>query len=283
MSENNISYYSISESIKEICKQLQENENLDNDNAIVVNEKLIFQKGDLVVLGSRPGIGKTAFAITLTRQLAVEQNFPIGFISPETNKHHISLRFLSQIAEVDYKKIEYKKLSKIDISKIIKASEVLAKSPIYINDEQLISMENIKKTTFEFSQKNVKLVFIDYLTLIKDLGVLCYEYFEITDEYAARVEYILHSLKQLASDLNIVIIVLVQIARSPTGAAPSIRSFLGTSLIVKENADKVLLLHRDRLPNKEEQSYHLEITDYKKCIYSEIDSYFSTKYLSFEI
>ena len=93
----------------------------------------------------------------------------------------------------------------------------------------------------------------------------------------------MHSLKQLASELNIVIILLVQIARSPSGAAPSIRSFLGTSLIVKENADKVLLLHRDRLPNKEEQTYHLEITDYKKWIFSEIDSYFSTKYLSFEI
>lgn len=111
MSENNISYYSISESIKEICKQLQENENLDNDNAIVVNEKLIFQKGDLVVLGSRPGIGKTAFAISLTRRLSVEQNIPIGFISPETNKHHISLRFLSQITEVEYKKIKYRKLA----------------------------------------------------------------------------------------------------------------------------------------------------------------------------
>lgn len=277
------SYCSISEPVKEICKQLQENGSLDNDNAIVVNEKLIFQKGDFVVLGSRPGIGKTAFAISLTRRLSVEQNIPTGFISPETNKHHISLRFLSQITEVEYKKIKYRKLSKNDISKIIKASEILTKSPIYINDEQLISLENIKRTIIGFSNQNVKIVFIDCLGLIKDLGVLCYEYYEITDEYASRVEYILHSLKQLASDLNIVIILLVQIARSPSGAAPSIRSFLGTSLIVKENADKVLLLHRDRLPNKEEQTYHLEITDYKKWIFSEIDSYFSTKYLSFEI
>lgn len=283
MSENNISYYSISESIKEICKQLQENENLDNDNAIVVNEKLIFQKGDLVVLGSRPGIGKTSFALSLTRKLAMEQSLPVGIISLETNMYYITLRLLSQIVEVKYEKLRYRKLSKSDISKIEKASAVLSRSPIYINDERAVSLEHIKKTVIDFSKQKVQIVFIDYLSLIKELGVLCCEYVEITDEYAARVEYILHSLKQLASDLNIVIILLVQIARSPTGAAPSIRSFLGDSNIVRANADKILLLHKDSRQNTEEQSYHLEIVNMKKLCSSYIDSYFSTKYLRFEV
>ena len=283
MTEKSISYCSISESVNDFCKQLQEYKNEDENNKIVVNEKLMFQKGDLVVFGSRPGIGKTSFEISLTRQLAVEQNIPIGIISPEINKKHISMRFLSQIAEVDYKKLKNKNLSKSDISKIQKASEVLMKSPIYINDEQLISLEKIKKTIIDFSKKDVKIVFIDYLGLIRDLGILCFEYIEVTDEYASRVEYILHVLKQLASDLNIVIILFVQIARSPSGAAPSIRSFYGPSLIVKENADLVLLLHRIRTWDKEDEDYHLEITNLQNLSYSEIDSYFSKKFLRFYI
>ncbi len=191
------------------------------------------------------------------------------------------MRFISQIAEVDYKKLKNTKLSKNEISKIQKASEVLMKSPIYINDEQLISLEKIKETIMDFSKKDVKMVFIDYLWLIKDLGVLCNEYYEVTDEYISRVEYILHILKQLASDLNIVIILLVQIARSPSGAAPSFRSFHGPSLIVKENSDMVLLLHRIRTWDMIDEDYHLEIRNQQNKTYSEIDSYFSKKYLRF--
>lgn len=254
---------SISDPLEKICIDLETRKTLEDYNKIVILEKLSFSKGDLVVLGSRPGLGKTGLALSLTRKLAIEQNFPIGIISPETNRRYITLRLLSQILEIEYEKLAYKPLPNADIARIKNISKLLSKCPIYINDKRLISINEIKESIIEMNSKyNAKIFFIDNIGLIQEIAVLQQEEdVEITDECILRTGYFLAALKQLAAELNIVIVALSQISRSPTGAVPSISSFKGLSPIIKEKADKVLLLNRYR--TREEK----ETTDFTLAIY----------------
>lgn len=282
ITKETINYSTISETLDSVCNKLEAGNFLKENKDIIVNDKLTFQKGDLVVLGSRPHIGKTGFTISLIKKLAINQSYPVGIISPDTKKQYIALRLLSQMTEIEYDKLKYDKLSKKEISKIKDASKIISNCPIYINDQELISIKNIIKVISELnSTKNINIFFIDGISLIKEIAELEIESFETNCEYSDMMVHLLDIFKQLAVELNIVIIINTNLSRSGTSAQPTIRSFIGLSTIVRKKADKILILHRNRCKEKYEiQSYDLFI--YRKTgPFSSISNYYYGPYILF--
>lgn len=198
-----------------------------------------FQNSELIIIGARPSIGKTAFALSMMQTIAVEKHIPCGFFSLEMSYQSIGQRLLSQVARIPGGKIRSGTLSLADFKKLQDGASLCYQAPLYICDTpnmqllELRSMARRMKANYD-----VKVIFIDYIGLIS------------TDDPKAKVfesvSEISKSLKALARELNIPIIALCQVARDAEGQEPNLAQLRGSGSI-EQDADVVLFLHRDRL------------------------------------
>ena len=265
--ENNI--FTLSEVIKETTEKVLSGKPDNPKNQITVNEDLAFRKGELVVLASRPSIGKTAFALSLLRKLAFDSNASAGFCSlGDVNRRQIGMRLLSQVAEIVYTKIISGSLKKEESKKLMLAADELSKAPVFVSDEKNVSLTKLKSIIKRMAeQQKTQLVFIGCLGDIlecRDFFDTCFteESHDITDSCRLVVSDILDSMKQLATDLNLSVVLLMNLFRTSSGTVPSIRSFKGLSGIVRDKADEILLLDRLRVPE------HVFCTDYSLKLYN---------------
>ncbi len=205
-----------------------------------------FQRSDLIVVAARPSMGKTAFALNVARNAAVESQIPVGFFSLEMSKEQLAMRLLCSEARVDSQKIRSGFLSKHEAASMIKAAKGFSDAPIFIDDTPAISALELRaKARRMMADKGLGLIVVDYLQLMQ--GRLNSERRE------QEISEISRSLKALAKELFIPVIALSQLNRKVEerhDKRPQL-SDLRESGAIEQDADVILFLYRDEMYNKE--------------------------------
>ena len=198
-----------------------------------------FQNSELIIIGARPSIGKTALALSMMQYIAVEKHISCGFFSLEMPYEAIGMRILAQEARVNMSKIRSGMLKREDISKIQNAAGRWFEAPLYVVDTPNMRLIDLRAMARRMVTKHdVKIIFIDYIGLITtdDTSKATYD----------QVAEISKSLKALARELQIPIVALSQVARDAEGEEPKLNQIRGSGA-VEQDADVVMFLHRDRL------------------------------------
>jgi replicative DNA helicase len=201
-----------------------------------------FQNSEMIILGARPSVGKTAFALNMAANIVVKEKRPVAFFSLEMPDVTLTTRLITAEAKVDAHSLRTGFISNADSIRLRDAAGVLYDTPLYIVDTSNMQLLDLRTYARKLrAEKNVEIIFIDYIGLIG------------TDEYFnnvyERVSYISRSLKSLARELNIPIVVLSQVARAAEKEEPTLAS-LRDSGAVEQDADVVMFLHRDRKNEK---------------------------------
>lgn len=206
------------------------------------NKTAGFQKGDLIIIGARPAMGKTTFAQNLAYNIATRNGETKGvlFFSMEMGKNEIVDRMISDIASVDAWKIRTGNVSDEDFAKIGDALGDMSEVPLYLDDTSAMTIDDLKnKARRAAHDHNIALIIVDYLQLIQG-----------SDRYKGNrvqeVTEISRGLKTLARELEIPVIALAQLSRGVTGRDDPrpVLSDLRESGSIEQDADLVMFLHR---------------------------------------
>ncbi|WP_028324600.1 replicative DNA helicase [Desulfatirhabdium butyrativorans] len=207
------------------------------------------QKADLLILAARPSMGKTALALNIARNVAVESNVPCAIFSLEMSKEQLSMRMLCAEARIDSGRLRDGFFSREDWGRITHAASVLTTAPIYIDDSADISALTIRAKARRLKmEKNLGLIIIDYLQLMKSSVSAERRDLEISD--------ISRSIKSLAKEIDIPIIALSQLNRKleeRSDKRPQL-SDLRESGALEQDADIVAFIYRDEVYNREENN-----------------------------
>ena len=198
-----------------------------------------FQKSELIIIGARPSIGKTALALSMIQNIACERRIPCGFFSLEMPYESIGMRLLAQEARVPMQKIRSGMLKVDDVKKIQDAAGRWFEAPLYTVDTPNMKLIDLRAVARRMVKNNkVEIIFIDYIGLISTE--------DPTAPVFEQVSLISKSLKALARELSIPIVALCQVARDAEGQEPNLAQLRGSGSI-EQDADVVMFLHRDRI------------------------------------
>lgn len=206
-----------------------------------------WQKGDLVILAARPGVGKTAFVINALRNAAVNFNKPVALFSMEMPSTQIMTRLLSLECELNSEAVRNGKLSEEDWQRVYNKAKVLEKAPIFIDDSAGISITELRAKCRRLqNQYGISMIAIDYLQLMSaNMGSR--QSFNREQE----ISTISRNLKELAKELSIPVIVLSQLNRAVESRhekRPQL-SDLRESGAIEQDADIVMFLYRPEYHN----------------------------------
>jgi replicative DNA helicase len=198
-----------------------------------------FQNSEFIVIGARPSVGKTAFALTIAAHMAIRQKIPVGFFSLEMSAMAIMQRLLSMEARLDSQRMRTGMLSPADFSRITEACSKLYDAPLYISDSPDLKLLDLRAQARRMKAKqDVKIIFVDYITLIgsenRDLP---------RHEQIAEIS---RSLKALARELALPVIALSQVRRETEGKKPNLAD-LRESGSIEQDADVVIFIHTEDL------------------------------------
>lgn len=199
-----------------------------------------FQPSELIIIGARPSVGKTAFGINIARFACLECNTPTLFVSLEQARTEISERLLCVEGKIDSHKLRRGHMTPTDESDLIAAGERLSASPFWIDDNPIQDIMRIAANARRMKRKHgIKFLMLDYLQLIdsdKKTGANRQE----------QVSAISRRLKGIARELKIPVVALCQVNRGPedrSSKEPRL-SDLRESGAIEQDADTVLMLHR---------------------------------------
>ena len=201
------------------------------------------QYSELTLLAGRPSIGKTALMLSLAYHVAAIEEVGVAIFGLEMSKEQLGQRLLSVVARVDSQKMRNGKIYGDDEKRVGRASKILEKAPIYINDTPAISLNDlriqIKKLT---DSKNIGLVFVDYLQLMR--GGSWHKNRE------SEIKEILSGLKNLAIEYNIHVVVLSQLPNAIEERKNKRPKISDLPEFYLDYADNILLLYRSALYKK---------------------------------
>ena len=201
-----------------------------------------FQKGDLIILAARPSVGKTALALTLARNAAVETGVGMAIFSLEMSKMQLAQRLLSVETKVDLHKLRTGRLRDEDWMNLTHNIERLAQAPIYIDDTPGISVLEARAKARRLQREHgVGMVIIDYLQLMS--GHIR------TQSREQEISHISRGLKAMAKELDVPVLALSQLSRaveSRTDRRPQL-SDLRESGSLEQDADVVMFIYRPEM------------------------------------
>ena len=198
-----------------------------------------FQKSDLIIIAARPSMGKTAFALSLARNSAVDHNVPIAIFSLEMATVQLATRLISAEARINAHNIRTGKFRAEEGPKISRTVHKLSKAPIYIDDTPALNVLELRAKARRLkTEKGLGLIIIDYLQLMGASSRV--------ESREREISIISRSLKALAKELNIPVIALSQLNRSveSTSDKRPMLSHLRESGAIEQDADVVLFLYR---------------------------------------
>ena len=203
------------------------------------------QRSDLVIIAARPSMGKTAFAMNIAENAAVEDKQVVGVFSLEMSREALLLRLLCSQAKVDAHKMRTGSLWQDDERKVKRAMEQLAHAPIFIDDTPGISLSEMraKARRLKQSQGHLDLIIVDYLQLMSG-GSKRYE--NRTQEVSA----ISRGLKALAKELSVPVVALSQLSRAPESRGGDHRPQLADlreSGSIEQDADLVMFIFHEEV------------------------------------
>ncbi|WP_080798032.1 replicative DNA helicase [Desulfamplus magnetovallimortis] len=207
------------------------------------------QKSDLIILAARPSMGKTAFALNIARNVAVEERVPVAIFSLEMSQEQLSMRLLTSEARIDSTRLKSGFISVDDFQNVTNAAGLLNEIPIFIDDTPNITPMEIRAKTRRLKMdKGLGLIIIDYLQLMKAPFK--------SDRRDLEIAEISRSLKSLAKELNIPVIALSQLNRmlEQRSEKRPLLSDLRESGALEQDADIVSFIYRDEVYNKNEDN-----------------------------
>jgi replicative DNA helicase len=206
------------------------------------------QPSDLVIIAARPSMGKTAFALNIAQNAAVNDKKVVGIFSLEMSRESLLLRLLCSQARVDSHKMRTGFLGRDDFGKLAAALGALTDAPIFIDDTAGISLTEMraKARRLQQSQNGLDLLIVDYLQLMSGSGMGGRKFENRTQEVSA----ISRGLKGLAKELKVPVIALSQLSRAPESRGGDHRpqlSDLRESGSIEQDADVVAFIFREEV------------------------------------
>ena len=197
---------------------------------------------ELIILAARPGVGKTAFALNLATNVAMNSNSTVAIFTLEMAAEQLAMRMISSIGKIEMNKLKSGNLAHEDLKRFNEAISRLAETKIYIDDTAGITIGEIRSKCRRLasSPDGLSLVIIDYLTLIQGSS-------RYSGNRQQEVSEISRSLKTMALELGVPVIALAQLSRNVEGRENKrpILSDLRESGSIEQDADIVLFLHSD--------------------------------------
>jgi len=242
------------------------------------------QKADLVILAARPSLGKTSLALDIARHAATNEKVAVGIFSLEMSKEQLVERLIASQAGVDLWRLRTGKLSDEgadnDFVRISEALNRLSAAKLYIDDAASPNVLQIRTMARRLqAEKGLDLLIIDYLQLMQGSGRI--------ENRTQEVSEISRSLKGLARELNIPIVALSQLSRSPetrTDQIPRL-SDLRESGAIEQDADVVLFIYREDKVKKDTDKKNvaeIHIAKHRNGPTGKIELYFNEHYVSFK-
>ena len=205
-----------------------------------------FQPSDLILIATRPSMGKSAFAMNIVTYLAVRQQLPVAFFSLEMSQKQLITRLFSTESRIDAQKLRIGQLSSDEWRELANAASRIGKSQIFMDDIPGISISELRTRARKYKlDHDIKAIFIDYLQLMSGSGS--------SDNRQQQISDISRALKSLARELNIPVIALSQLNRSVEQREDHrpILSDLRESGAIEQDADVVMFLYRDDYYHKD--------------------------------
>ncbi len=199
-----------------------------------------WQPSDIVIVAARPSMGKTAFVLSMSRNMAVEHKVPVAFFSLEMSAQQLVTRLIISETGISSEKIRTGDLSKEEWQMLESKSAALSEAKIFIDDTAAISLTELRAKCRNLKiQHDIQLVIIDYLQLMSGPP-------ETKNSREQEVSQISRGLKAIAKELNIPVIALSQLNRAVenrTDKRPQL-SDLRESGAIEQDADIVIFIHR---------------------------------------
>lgn len=205
-----------------------------------------WQKGDLVIIAARPAMGKTAFVLSMAKNMAIDFSIPVAFFTLEMPNVQLSKRIISNVANLNGEKIKSGRLEQHEWDRVYKEINTIYGSPLYLDETPGLSVTQLRtKARRLVREHGVKIIIIDYLQLMNASGM----------KFGSReqeVSTISRSLKALAKELGIPIIALSQLNRSTETREDKrpVLSDLRESGAIEQDADIVCFIHREEYYTK---------------------------------
>ena len=199
-----------------------------------------WQRSDLIIIAARPAMGKTAFVLSMAKNMAVDLNTPVAIFSLEMSNVQLVNRLISNVCEIEGEKIKSGRLSDMEWDQLNTRIKNLYQAPLYIDDTPSLSISELRtKARRLVRERDVKMILIDYLQLMNASGM----------KFGSReqeVSTISRNLKALAKELNIPIIALSQLNRSTETREDKrpVLSDLRESGAIEQDADIVCFIPR---------------------------------------
>lgn len=208
-----------------------------------------WQKSDLIILAARPAMGKTAFVLSMVKNIAVDFNRPVAMFSLEMSNVQLCNRLIMNVCEIEGEKIKNGRLTPGEWQQLDSRAVALNGAPVYLDDTPSLSVFELRSKARKLKREHdIQLIIIDYLQLMNASGM----------NFGSReqeVSIISRNLKALAKELDIPIIALSQLNRnlesrgngkndnSVDGKTPQLAD-LRESGAIEQDADMVLFIHR---------------------------------------
>ena len=198
-----------------------------------------FQNSEMIIIGARPSMGKTALALSMIQHIAIEKKIPTAFFSLEMSNVQVMQRLLSQESRLSGEKIRTGALKLEHFQRLQDAAGRIYVSPLWIDDTPNMKLLELRSTARRLrAQNKVEIIFIDYIGLIQNENTNIPRHEQIGE--------VSRSLKSLARELKIPIVVLSQVGRQSEGNKPTLAD-LRDSGSIEQDADVIMFLHRERV------------------------------------
>ncbi len=197
------------------------------------------QQADLIILAGRPSMGKTAFALNLARNAAVDHGIPVGFFSLEMSADALAMRLLCTEAKVNMMKVRTGRLSGDEFDRLTEHAPRLMEAPIYIDDTPAMNVLELRAKARRLkAEHNIQFIIIDYLQLMEG---------HKGENRQQEITHISRSLKAIAKELDVPVLALSQLSRAVESRDKSKRpqlSDLRESGAIEQDADVVFFVYR---------------------------------------
>jgi replicative DNA helicase len=207
------------------------------------------QPGELVVVASRPSLGKTALALNIAAHAAIKHHKTVGFFSLEMSKESLVIRLLCSEAETDSHRLRSGFSSREDWNKLTRALGRLGDAPLLIEDTPALSVMQIRAKARRLKmEKGLDLLVVDYLQLVSGQGRF--------ENRTQEVSYISRGLKSIAKELRVPVLALSQLSRAPEqrlNQRPQL-SDLRESGSIEQDADVVVFIFPERKAAEESEA-----------------------------
>ena len=205
-----------------------------------------FQPGNLIILGARPGVGKSALVANIAENASVEHGRPVAMFSLEMSEAELAQRFIASQARIKGDELRKGRVAEHKWPKILEATKRLVRAPLYIDDSSDIGVLEIRAKARRLHQKHaLGLIIVDYLQLIRPDTR--------SDSRVEQVSQMSRGLKILAKELDVPVIALSQLSRA-VEQRPDKRPVLADlreSGQIEADADLVMFIYRDEVYNED--------------------------------